>query len=133
MHLGTARILEDQTGHDAAWKLLAQMYRQLTGKALPEVCLFLLPICCLCITARTVMAKVKEWNELKGNMEGRCNQFLSDARYWPVAAFLLMWPLLGILIGFLILFGQKPDAIIKAWTDSPSTNTRGGIFLRGIK
>lgn len=37
MHLGTARILEDQTGHDAAWKLLAQMYRQLTGKALPEV------------------------------------------------------------------------------------------------
>ena len=36
MHLGTARILEGQTGHDAAWQLLAQMYRQQTGKALPE-------------------------------------------------------------------------------------------------
>ena len=92
------------------------------GKALPEVCLFLLPICCLCITARTVIRKVREWNELSGDMEGRCNQFLSDSRYWPVAAFLLMWPLLGILIGILILFGQKPDAIIKAWTETADWN-----------
>ena len=36
MHLGAARILEGQTGHDAAWQLLAQMYRQQTGEALPE-------------------------------------------------------------------------------------------------
>ena len=92
------------------------------GKALPEVCLFLLPICCLCITARTVIRKVREWNEISGDMEGRCNQFLSDSRYWPVAAFLLMWPLLGILIGILILFGQKPDAIIKAWTETADWN-----------
>ena len=92
------------------------------GKALPELCLFLLPICCLCITARTVIRKVREWNEISGDMEGRCNQFLSDSRYWPVAAFLLMWPLLGILIGILILFGQKPDAIIKAWTETADWN-----------
>ena len=36
MHLGAARILEGQTGHDAAWQLLAQMYWQQTGKEMPE-------------------------------------------------------------------------------------------------
>lgn len=29
-----------------------------------------------------------------------------------------MWPLLGILIGILFLFGQKPDAVIKAFTET---------------
>ena len=105
------------TGLSILW--FVQVFK---GKALPEACLFLLPICCLCITARTVIRKVREWNELSGDMEGRCNQFLSDSRYWPVAAFLLMWPLLGILIGILILFGQKPDAIIKAWTETADWN-----------
>lgn len=115
------------------------------GKVLLEACLVLLPICCLCITARTVIRKVKEWNRMKNPAEedsikdndetgkmkaviGKvtilhgCNQLLSDSRYWPVAAFLLMWPLLGILIGILILFGQKPDAIIKAWTETADWN-----------
>ncbi len=115
------------------------------GRVLLEACLFLLPICCLCITARTVITKVKEWNRMKnlaeedateendergktkvfegkGTILHRCNQFLSDSRYWPVAAFLLMWPLLGILIGILVLFGQKPDAIIKAWTETSDWN-----------
>ncbi len=115
------------------------------GKVLLEACLFLLPICCLCITARTVITKVKEWNRMKnlaeedateanvergktkvfegkGTILHRCNQLLSDSRYWPVAAFLLMWPLLGILIGILVMFGQKPDAIIKAWTETADWN-----------
>ena len=60
--------------------------------------------------------------EGKGTILHRCNQLLSDSRYWPVAAFLLMWPLLGILIGILVLFGQKPDAIIKAWTETSDWN-----------
>ncbi|MDE5965826.1 MAG: hypothetical protein K2G89_03245 [Lachnospiraceae bacterium] len=36
----------------------------------------------------------------------------------PLLGLLLMLPLLGILICILILFGQRPDAIIKAWTDT---------------
>ena len=33
-------------------------------------------------------------------------------------AFLLMWPLLGVLTAILILFGQKPDSLIQAWTQT---------------
>ncbi len=33
-------------------------------------------------------------------------------------AFLLMWPLLGLLTMILILFGQKPDSLIQAWTQT---------------
>lgn len=40
------------------------------------------------------------------------------ARRWPWLAFLLMWPLLGVLTGVLILFGQKPDSLIQAWTQT---------------
>ena len=32
--------------------------------------------------------------------------------------FLLMWPLLGLLIAVLILFGQKPNSLIEAWTQT---------------
>ena len=33
-----------------------------------------------------------------------------------------MWPLLGIIIGILALFGQQPDAVIKAWTQTSDWN-----------
>lgn len=36
----------------------------------------------------------------------------------PLLGLLLMLPLLGILICILILFGQRPDAIIRAWTET---------------
>ena len=37
MLFGWQRIAQNQTGHDAAWQLLETMYRQQTGKELPEV------------------------------------------------------------------------------------------------
>lgn len=93
--------------------------------------LLLYPFFCLLLTARTVSHKMWEWKQsLKTDearkeqyLEGRgvlhrCNCFLAKSERWPLAAFLLMWPLLGILIGLLLLFGQKPDAIIKAFTET---------------
>lgn len=107
--------------------------------------LLLLPLNCLLITARTVGHKMWEWQQTVeakalcrvqdesgegkgpekfcGEKKGEgilcaCNRFLMKSERWPVAAFLLMWPLLGILIGILLLFGQKPDAVIKAFTET---------------
>lgn len=107
--------------------------------------LLLLPLNCLLITARTVGHKMWEWQQTveakalcrvqdeSGEGKGpekfcgakkgegilcACNRFLMKSERWPVAAFLLMWPLLGILIGILLLFGQKPDAVIKAFTET---------------
>lgn len=46
-----------------------------------------------------------------------CTQHEQSGR-WPWLAFLLMWPLLGILTAVLILFGQKPDSLIQAFTQT---------------
>ncbi len=46
-----------------------------------------------------------------------CTQH-EQGRRWSWLAFLIMWPLLGILIAVLILFGQKPDSLIQAWTQT---------------
>ena len=110
-----------------------------------ECYLLLLPLNCLLITARTVGHKMWEWQQMVDVRDFRrtqeesggekelgnacrakkgegilnaCNRFLMKSERWPVAAFLLMWPLLGILIGILLLFGQKPDAVIKAFTET---------------
>ncbi len=95
-------------------------------------CLLLLfPFNCLLLTARTVSHKMWEWKQMMETDEDRreryqegggilhaCNRFLVRSERWPLAAFLLMWPLLGILIGVLVLFGQKPDAVIRAFTET---------------
>lgn len=100
------------------------------GEALTDYLLLILPVCCICMTGRTVIYKRKEWKERAevqdekeyGIFLGKCNRFLQNADYWPAAAFLLMWPLLGIIIGILLLFGQKPDAAIRAWTETSDWN-----------
>lgn len=97
----------------------------------PDFFLLLLPLNCLLLTARTVSHKMWEWNQLLEADPSRreryqqgsgvlhtCNRFLAKSEHWPLAAFLLMWPLLGILIGILLLFGQQPDAVIKAFTET---------------
>lgn len=97
--------------------------------------LLLYPLNCLLLTARTVSHKMWEWKQLletdesrrQRYLEGtgiyhRCNCFLAKSERWPLAAFLLMWPLLGILIGLLMLFGQKPDAVIRAFTETSDWN-----------
>lgn len=88
--------------------------------------LTLLPLNCVLITARTVLNKVQEWKikarpgtkVFQNPFLNSCNRILEKAELWPLLALLLMWPLLGILIGILVLLGQEPDAVIKAWTET---------------
>lgn len=47
-----------------------------------------------------------------------CNKVLNDSKKWPIIALLMMIPLLGIIVGILTLFGQAPDAAIKAFTET---------------
>ena len=47
-----------------------------------------------------------------------CHQFLSRSLNWVLVGFLLALPLLAVLLGILILFGQTPDAIIRAFTET---------------
>lgn len=87
-------------------------------------CLF--PVNCILIALRTIRVKILEWNNLE-RIEGYSgkniylaglDKFLRKSENWPIAAFIVMLPLLGVVIVILVLFGQQPDALIKAWTET---------------
>lgn len=98
------------------------------------VYLYLFPVNCILIAVKVIRRLLWQWQDLhpmedEGNREaeeqskGRgimaCFQsILQDSRNWPWLAFLFMLPLLGILIMALTLLGQKPDSVIKAWTET---------------
>ncbi|MCM1027313.1 MAG: hypothetical protein NC432_12835 [Roseburia sp.] len=104
----------------------------------PNIYLLLLPFNCVIITARTVCHKVREWRRFIGAppetgafLKG-CNKLLQRSERWPLAAFLLMWPLLGILIVILVLFGQRPDAVIRAFTETADWNLSQRIAPQNV-
>lgn len=45
-------------------------------------------------------------------------RLLHNSLHWPWLGLLCALPLLGIVIGILSLFGQAPDAILRAWTET---------------
>lgn len=47
-----------------------------------------------------------------------CRRLLSHSLGWFLAGFLLALPLLAILLGILVLFGQAPDAVVRAFTET---------------
>lgn len=47
-----------------------------------------------------------------------CNRILSESRYWALYALLLTLPLLCVIIMVLLLFGQKPDSAVRAFTET---------------
>lgn len=102
--------------------------------------LLLLPFNCLLITARTVLYKIREWEAIPHErykidrvpLLNWCSRVLENARLWPVVAFLLMWPLFGILIAILVLFGQAPDSFIRAWTETSDWNLSQRVAPQNI-
>lgn len=94
--------------------------------------LLLLPLNCILITARSVIVKVREWKLFSPTFPPHkisrvpvlawADSLLQNSGRWPLAAFLLMWPLLGILLAVLLLFGQSPDILIKAFTETSQWN-----------
>lgn len=91
-----------------------------------DLYLVLVPLNYFLITARLILVKMDEYREDPERSSkidsvpflGAVNHLLKEAKRWPAAALLLMWPLFGILILILLLFGQAPDAVIKAFTET---------------
>lgn len=95
-----------------------------------EFMLCLLPLNCILIGIKTIRNTVQEWQGDSGNQEkqfqwqwlNRLNGLLMNSAHWPVAGLILMVPLLGILVAVLVLFGQQPDSVIQAWTETADWN-----------
>lgn len=103
-----------------------------------DIYLLLFPLNCIIVTARTVRHKVWEWEQTPyelpdGNsLMQTSNRLLTRSKRWPFAAFLLMWPLLGALIVLLLLVGQRPDAVIRAFTETADWNLSQRVAPQNI-
>ena len=70
------------------------------------------------IRRKIIEYKNTDGERLRNKKLGRLDEKLSDSTKWPFYAFILLWPLMGIVICILLLFGQNPASIIKAWTET---------------
>lgn len=86
----------------------------------------LVPFNMILITIRIILNEVKSYKvdeNRKSKIDsvpflGWCNRILNNSVTWPIVAFIMMIPVLGIIIAILTLFGQAPDAAIKAFTET---------------
>ena len=68
--------------------------------------------------------RIKEWQEDRTEIsyENRLfqwlHQLLNKSRNWPWLAVLVALPTLALVVLVLMLFGQQPDSMIKAWTNT---------------
>ena len=91
-----------------------------------ELYLLLPPIAFILMSLRAILCIVREYDPSPDRMskvEGSSALsslfgFLNNSEKWPLAALVMMIPLLGILICILMIFGQAPDAAIKAFTET---------------
>lgn len=99
---------------------------QLSNKPLIFIFLGLLPLNCIVLAIKVIRYKIYQWYQLgeiklreySSPLLNKMNQKLQRSEQWPFYAFILMLPLLFICILVLMLFGQQPDSIIKAWTET---------------
>ncbi|MDR3072354.1 MAG: hypothetical protein LBU41_02555 [Clostridiales Family XIII bacterium] len=86
--------------------------------------LIVLPINLIIIAARLLREKAMEFKTEgierqsgRGGFVGWLNKQLGGERF-PIWALVLAFPLLGVAIGILVLLGQRPDDLIKCYTET---------------
>lgn len=82
---------------------------------------------CIVMAATLVKQKVCEWNENpehhvgaydKNGLLNKLNRQLANSAMWPAAGLVAAIPLLGVILAVLVLFGQRPDYVVRAWTET---------------
>ena len=100
------------------------------------LCLYPLNLCVIALS--TIVDVVNQWKQMQEETENSSKKW-TGLRKWvyhtmslPLAAFILMIPCIGILIMVLTLFGQTPDAIIQAWTQTSEWNLSHQVSPQNI-
>ena len=100
--------------------------------------LILLPANCIVIFIKTIYILVYQKNTLLQNgmtttKYKKLSSILNKATNLPWIALILVIPLLGIMIAVLFLFGQEPNSIIKAWTETADWTMSQKISPQNIR
>ena len=93
----------------------------------------LLPINVVFITISLFREKIMQWTSSRSHVYGYgknpliniLNANLLDAQLWPLYGLIFMAPVLGVVLMILVLFGQAPDAVITAWTETANWTLSG--------
>ena len=89
--------------------------------------LMILPFNIVVMILTLIRIKIAEWNASVEHDEAlygknaffrALNKCMAKSSRWPVFAFVAVIPLLGVMLLILTLFGQQPDIIVKAWTET---------------
>lgn len=88
-----------------------------------DVWLIIFPVNCIIIFIKVIFITVNSKNELIQNGQvsikyKKLSRFLNESTNLPLIGLILLIPLLGIVVALLFLFGQEPNSIIKAWTET---------------
>lgn len=88
-----------------------------------DLFLFLFPANCILIFIKTIYILIYQknmqlQNEIVYTRFKKLSALLNKASNLPWVALVLTLPLLGIIVLILTLFGQEPNSIIKAWTET---------------
>lgn len=94
---------------------------------MPATWLFCLyPANCIIVALKTIRYRMLDWQtehpdwEYSGKNKymAALYHILKNSSTWPYAALVAAIPILGIMTAVLTLFGQQPDAVIRAWTET---------------
>lgn len=110
---------------------------------LVEFYLCLLPFNVVLIVGKRTAELVLQWNReglgqnvkkkgKQGAVLQRLEHLLNRSENWPWLALIGIFPLLGASIAVLALFGQQPDAMIRAWTQTSDWNLSTQVSPQNI-
>ena len=98
----------------------------ITSVNLLDVMLWLLPINTVLISLRLIIRKTGEYmpnprrmSKIEGSpFLSKMQEIKMKSAYLPILGLILVIPVIGIMVVALVLFGQAPDAAIKAFTET---------------
>ncbi|MHC1684306.1 MAG: DUF6688 family protein [Clostridiaceae bacterium] len=103
---------------------IVQLLPHINNIEVVYICVFPLNyiICCISIIKeiihKHVVIDTEKSNSSNNVFISKCNYLLQNSRNWPMIAIILMIPILAIVLLILIFFGQQPDSVIKAFTNT---------------
>lgn len=94
----------------------------IANKKIIELYLIIFPINYIICSAKLIVNLIinyeKKETDYKNKILNICSKLLQNSKTWPIYGLIFMIPLLALILVILVLLGQKPDALIQAFTET---------------